>query len=111
MERRWGLQMIIDYTETFAEYVMETEISQGQGRNFLALIPLDDYIERADGKKSKWELMYRWLSEDCLDPKDQSWACVLGSESIFPTDSEIEHVLKDLETNPNFSLFDHFYLF
>ena len=95
----------IDYSEAFPDALAV----HGKGRNVLLLFKRDSPVRRMDKKLANYELTYRWLSADCVHPKDESWACVEGAESTYWTDSEMARALAAVEEGG--SLFDHFDLF
>ena len=45
-----------------------------------------------NGKKRpcRYELEHRWLSQPCQDERDQSWACVEGSQVTYWHKSQID---------------------
>lgn len=99
---------IVDYSEHFPGAL----IAQGKGTNFLALSKLKSpYYGRFDGKPATYEVMYRWLSQPCENPKDEVYVCVQGSECTYWQKKELPaSVLADIKTG-KINLFDHFNLF
>lgn len=79
--------------------------AHGMDRNVLLLRKLDEPRRRSDGKLGKYELEYRWLSQECSAEADESYVCVIGSDYILLTAKECPSL-----TNGG-SLFDHFNLF
>lgn len=86
---------MIDYSSSFPEAVA----AQGEGRNVLILRKLDEGFERGDGKRGRYELEYRWLSQTCNTPKDEAWACVLGQDYTYWQFTEIRNFLRSKRRN------------
>jgi hypothetical protein len=91
----------IDYSDEFPDVIA----AQGAGRNVLILREVAPF-KRADGKRGKYELEYRWLSRTVETPKDQAWACVLGQEYTYWQFIEIRKFLRSKRRN----LFNYFKL-
>lgn len=106
------MQNIIDYTTEFSSHMNSSFatgiIAQGKGSDFLALFKLTTPTVRIDGKRASYELIYRWLSCECTDSRDTSWACVKGDESTFWQYKEIEKLLLSIKQGKDVNLFEHF---
>lgn len=98
---------VIDYSQAFPNALL----AQGNEDHFLALYRLDDPFKRADGKSARYELHYRWLSQECQREDDQSWACVQGSELTYWQRNEIDRLMRTLKERGEANLFEHFFLF
>ena len=99
---------VIDYTKEHKG----TLIAQGKGRNFLSLTKSPFPIGRADGKRVSYIINHRWLSQDCNNPNDQSWACVQGQEHTYWSKKELDAINPDiLSKRVEVDLFDCFNLF
>lgn len=99
-------QKLVDYSNAFPDAL----IAQGSGGNFLALYRRDSPATRADGKKASYELDYRWLSQECEEETDQSWACVQGAEVTYWQRKELDKLIRKMERGDEVNLFDHFNL-
>lgn len=107
---------LISETENLVEYdaaFPEALIAQGRDTRFLALYKLDEPYQRADGKRVRWSLDYRWLSVPCRHEKDESWCCVRGSENTYWSLKELQNlaVLDSTGKLKTDDLFKHFHLF
>lgn len=72
---------LIDYSEAFPDALM----AEGKGSNVLLLHLLHTPRRNAAGQICRYELEYRWLSQECRTDRDQAWACVQGSEvTLWP---------------------------
>lgn len=82
-------------------------IAQGKGGNFLCLNKLETPIDGA-----YFELIYRWLSQDCKHAKDQSFCCVRGAEVNYWKIGEMINgpkLMRDIKAGKG-NLFEHFNL-
>lgn len=99
---------VINYSDAFPDALT----AQGKGSNFLALYRLDEpTTARFDGKKAQYELVYRWLSQDCATETDQAWACVQGSEVTYWQTRELGKEFLAAVKNGTANLFEQFRLF
>lgn len=102
------MESVVNYNDAFPSSM----VACGNGRNVLILNELDKPVSRFDGKTAKYELEYRWLSADCQNSQDQSWACVQGSDAIFLKKNEISNILSEIKKSgkENVNLFNYFNL-
>lgn len=98
---------VIDYSGSFPDAM----IAQGMDNNFFALFELDQSTARADGKKAKYELCYRWLSQDCQRENDEAYVCVQGSEVSYWQRKELKAGFFARLKAGTINLFDEFNLF
>lgn len=102
------MSAVIEYSSNFADSL----IAQGKGSNFLVLSKLDQPTSlRADGKKAQFELVYRWLSQDCERENDEAYACTQGSEVTYWQRKELKSGFFDRLKAGTINLFDEFSLF
>ncbi|MGR5096911.1 hypothetical protein ACPV5O_26520 [Vibrio maritimus] len=94
---------VIDYTDCFEGSLL----AQGKERNFLALYRCNPQ-KRNDGKVGTFELLYRSLSADCQHERDEAWCLVQYAEVNIFQKKEIGALLKELSSDTEVSLFDHF---
>lgn len=73
--------MVIDYTPALRSYYKGTMVevisAQGKGTNFLMIIRK---LKEGTTKSYEYNLVYRWLSSECLSPYDEAYVCVKGEE-------------------------------
>jgi hypothetical protein len=98
---------VINYTVDFPESL----VAQGKGRNFLVFSKLDMPFTRNDGKIARYELVHRWLSQDCRREDDQVYACVEGSDVTYWQVKELKRGFFARINNENINLFDEFNIF
>lgn len=112
---------MIDYTSEYKDNnSFDTAVLyvQGKGSNVLILRELDTPFRRSDGKRGKFELEHRWLSQRCANEADQAWCCVQGSEFTYWMVKELPELMKLIKKDQASSvsavdvdLFEHFNLF
>jgi hypothetical protein len=101
---------VADYTGELNRLCGEDRwtVAQGKGVNTLYLARLDYQIRRADGERARWLLRHAWLAKPCVNPQDEAWARVQGSDDTYWTDQEIKEIDAD---KPGVNLFEKFNLF
>jgi hypothetical protein len=99
---------LVDYSVHFPRAVA----AQGKGHNVLILTHLDRPTQaRFDRKPASYELEYRWLSRTCIEPNDEAYVCVQGSERTFWQRRELGPALFRAFKAGTLNLFDHFALY
>lgn len=99
---------VIDYADAFPNALA----AQGKGNNFLAVYKLDQSASnRFDGKRARYEVVYRWLSCSCKNPDDEAFVCVQGAEVTFWQRKEMKKGFFDRLKSGTINLFDEFSLF
>lgn len=81
----------------------------GAGKHCLVLTKLKSMVKRFDGTKAKYRLEHRELSQECVNPDDESYCCVFDSDVTLWTKDEIANL--DSIKRDQRSLFDSFNLF
>ncbi len=113
---------LVDYTDTDVSdgrrltvdsLFCDGELLAAQGRDthFLALVKLSDPFRRMDGKRGRYCLVYRSLSQPCRDALDEAWCCVRSNENTYWQAKEIASVLTRLKAGLAVDLFAHFWIF
>ncbi len=98
----------INYSAHFPEALA----AHGRRRNVLILTRLPASTRaRFDRRPARYRLEYRWLSRDCLQPNDEAYVCVRGSETTFWQRREIGPPLFKALQAGTLNLFEHFHLF
>jgi hypothetical protein len=101
---------LVDYTNKFPGALL----AQGQGRHFLCLRRLDAPYQRADGKRTRYQLDYRELSCEAGNPDDEAYVCVQMSENTYWLPSELKAMGINIRRKEpkscgptGFNIFDH----
>lgn len=89
--------MIIDYIDDFPDCLL----AQGKGNLFVSVYELEGTIKRIDGIEGTHAVHVKYLSQNCENENDESWACVSGDDrEIFTLDELIESGFLDKNENP-----------
>lgn len=101
---------VVNYTEHYRKYRYPCGLiaAHGQGKLFLYLVRMEEPVRRADGKKAIFLLGNYYLSTECREPQDESWACVLSDDHEYWQLKEIGRSELDRLYSGRSTLFDIF---
>lgn len=102
------MSAVVDYADAFPNALA----AQGKGSNFLAVFKMEHpATDRFDGKRARYEVVYRWLSCSCEKSDDEAFVCVQGSEVTYWQRKELKKGFFDRLKAGTINLFDEFSLF